>query len=110
MKQLQPVLWSKGTLLTPQHLQLQDKYLEDCINFRVQSLRFCAWGFTELVLDQELLGDGQLVVSRAAGIFPDGLPFEIPGPDQAPPSKALAEYFEPGATALEVYLSVPEYK
>jgi len=42
MKQLQPVLWSKGTLLTPQHLQLQDKFLEDSMNFRVQSLKFCA--------------------------------------------------------------------
>ncbi|HUB30844.1 MAG TPA: type VI secretion system baseplate subunit TssK [Terracidiphilus sp.] len=110
MKQLQPVLWSKGTLLTPQHLQLQDKYLEDSMNFRVQSLRFCAWGFTELAIDQELLGEGQLAVSRAAGIFPDGLLFEIPGPDQPPPSKALAEYFDPGVNELEVYLTVPDHK
>ena len=80
MKQLQPVLWSKGTFLTPQHLQLQDKFLEDSMNFRVQSLKFCAWGFNEVVLDQELLADGQLAVSRASGIFPDGLPFDIPGP------------------------------
>lgn len=110
MKQLQPVLWSKGTLLTPQHLQLQDKYLEDTMNFRVQSLKFCAWGFTELVLDQELLADGQLAISRAAGIFPDGLLFEIPGPDQAPPSKALTEYFEPGVYDLDVHLTIPDYK
>ncbi|HUD54605.1 MAG TPA: type VI secretion system baseplate subunit TssK [Terracidiphilus sp.] len=110
MKQLQPVLWSKGTLLTPQHLQLQDKYLEDSMNFRVQSLKFCAWGFTELAIDQELLAEGQLAVSRAAGIFPDGLLFEIPGPDQAPPSKALGEYFDPGVKDLDVYLTVPDYK
>src|ERR1041385_8333881 len=81
MKQLQPVLWSKGTFLTPQHMQLQDKFLEDSMNFRVQSLKFCAWGFNEFVLDQELLADGQLAISRASGIFPDGLPFDIPGPD-----------------------------
>ena len=29
MKQLQPVIWTKGTLLTPQHLQVQDRYAED---------------------------------------------------------------------------------
>ena len=110
MKQLQPVLWSKGTLLTPQHLQLQDKFLEDSMNFRVQSLKFCAWGFNEMVLDQQLLGDGQLAVSRASGIFPDGLPFDIPGPDQPPPSKGLAEYFDPDVRSLDFYLTVPDYK
>jgi type VI secretion system protein ImpJ len=110
MKQLQPVLWSKGTFLTPQHMQLQDKFLEDSMNFRVQSLKFCAWGFNEVVLDQELLNEGQLAVSRASGIFPDGLPFEIPGPDQPPPSKSLAEYFDQDMTSLDVYLTVPDYK
>lgn len=110
MKQLQPVLWSKGTLLTPQHLQLQDKFLEDSMNFRVQSLKFCAWGFNEVVLDQQLLADGQLAVSRASGIFPDGLPFDIPGPDQPPPSKGLTEYFDPDVRSLDFYLTVPDYK
>ena len=110
MKQLQPVLWSKGTFLTPQHLQLQDKFLEDSLNFRLQALKFCAWGFSEVVLDQELLADGQLSVSRASGIFPDGLLFEIPGPDQPPPSKSLAEFFDPGVRELDFYLTVPDYK
>lgn len=110
MKQLQPVLWSKGTLLTPQHLQLQDRFLEDSMNFRIQVLKFCAWGFNELVLDQELLADGQLAVTRASGIFPDGLLFEIPGPDQPPPSKALADFFEPDMRDLDIYLAVPDYR
>ena len=110
MKQLQPVLWSKGTFLTPQHMQLQDKFLEDSLNFRLQALKFCAWGFSEVVLDQELLADGQLAISRASGIFPDGLVFEIPGPDQPPPSKSLAEFFDPGMRDLDIYLSVPDYK
>ena len=110
MKQLQPVLWSKGTFLTPQHLQLQDRFLEDSLNFRLQALKFCAWGFSEVVLDQELLADGQLAVTRASGIFPDGLLFDIPGPDQPPPSKALAEFFDPGVRDLDIYLTVPDYK
>ena len=28
MKRLQPVVWQKGTLLTPQHLQIQDRFIE----------------------------------------------------------------------------------
>jgi type VI secretion system protein ImpJ len=110
MKQLQPVLWTKGTFLTPQHFQLQERFLEDSLNFRLQALKFCAWGFSEIVLDQELLTEGQLAVSRASGIFPDGLLFEIPGSDQPPPSKALAEFFDPGVRALDIYLTVPDYK
>jgi type VI secretion system protein ImpJ len=110
MKQLQPVLWTKGTFLTPQHLQLQDRFLEDSLNFRLQALKFCAWGFSEVVLDQELLADGQLAISRASGIFPDGLLFDIPGSDQPPPSKALAECFDPGVRDLDIYLTVPDYR
>jgi type VI secretion system protein ImpJ len=110
MKQLQPVLWTKGTLLTPQHLQLQDRYLEDSLTFRVQALKVFSWGFSELLVDQPLLDEGQLAISRAAGIFPDGLVFEIPGPDQAPPSRALAEIFGPDDRALDFYLTVPDFK
>ncbi len=110
MKQLQPVLWTKGTFLTPQHMQLQDRFLEDSLNFRLQALKFCGWGFSEVVLDQELLAQGQLAVTRASGIFPDGLLFDIPGPDQPPPSKALAEFFDPGVRDLDIYLTVPDYK
>jgi type VI secretion system protein ImpJ len=110
MKQLQPVLWTKGTFLTPQHLQLQDRFLEDSLSFRIQSLKFCAWGFSEVVLNQELLAEGQLAVTRASGIFPDGLLFEMPGPDLPPPSKALAEFFDKGVRDLDIYLSVPDYR
>ena len=78
MKQLQPVIWTKGTFLTPQHLQTQDRFIEDSLNFRLQALKFCAWGFNELVINQELLSEGELVISRAAGIFPDGLLFDFP--------------------------------
>lgn len=110
MKQLQPVIWTKGTFLTPQHLQVQDRFIEDTLNFRLQALKFCAWGFSELTINQELLTEGQFAVSRATGIFPDGLLFDIPDADPPPPSKALAEYFEPGAKSLDVYLAIPDYR
>src|SRR5215468_11014057 len=110
MKQLQPVIWSKGTFLTPQHLQVQDRFIEDSLNFRLQALRFCAWGFSELIIDQEKLATGLLVVSRAAGVFPDGLLFDIPDSDLAPPSRPIAECFEPSVNSLPVYLTVPDIR
>ena len=110
MRQLQPVIWTKGTFLTPQHLQVQDRFLEDTLSFRLQALKFCPWGFSELTLNQSLLADGQLAVSSASGIFPDGLLFDIPEADQPPPSKALTELFEPGTKSLDIYLTVPDYR
>jgi len=110
MKQLQPVIWSKGTFLTPQHLQAQDRFIEHTLKFRLQALRFCPWGFRTLLINQEALVDGQLAISRASGIFPDGLLFDVPDADGAPPSKALAEFFEPDASSLDVYLGVPDYR
>jgi type VI secretion system protein ImpJ len=110
MKRLQPVIWSKGTFLTPQHLQLQDRFLEDSLQFDLQALTFRPWGFTELSIDLPKLADGQFVVSQAAGILPDGLLFDIPGADPAPESKPLGDAFEPGQNTLDVYLTVPEYR
>jgi type VI secretion system protein ImpJ len=110
MRQLQPVIWTKGTFLTPQHLQTQDRFIEDTLNFRLQTLKFCPWGFSELKINHELLTEGQLALSQAAGIFPDGLLFAIPDADPAPPSKALAEFFEPGSKTLDVYLAIPDYR
>ena len=110
MKQLQPVLWTKGTFLTPQHLQVQDRFIEDSLNFRLQALKFCPWGFTSLTIDQERLADGDFLLSKAAGIFPDGLLFDIPATDPSPPSKALGEFFDPGTKSIELYLTVPDYR
>jgi type VI secretion system protein ImpJ len=36
MRNLQPVIWAKGTFLTPQHLQTQDRLLEDLLRFRFE--------------------------------------------------------------------------
>ncbi len=110
MKQLKPVLWTKGTFLTPQHLQVQDRFLEDTLNFRLQALKFCPWGFRELAINGELLTEGQFALTRAAGIFPDGLLFDVPDADPPPPSKSLEEFFEPGAKTLDIYLTIPDYR
>src|SRR5579864_1838721 len=110
MKRLQPVIWTKGTFLTPQHLQVQDRFLEDTLQFRLEALKFCPWGFSELVIDQQKLATGDFAISRASGIFPDGLLFDIPDADPAPASKKLAELFEPGVNNMDIYLTVPDYR
>ena len=110
MKRLQPVIWTKGTFLSPQHLQIQDRFLENLLQFHLDCLAFRPWGFTALQISQETLAAGSFGLSSAAGIMPDGLLFEIPSSDGAPEPKILPDYFEADQTTLEVYLAVPQYR
>jgi len=110
MRQLEKVLWTKGVLLSPQHLQMQDRFLEDLVGFQLASLSFCPWGFARLEIDREALAAGMLAVSEAAGLLPDGLPFDMPLSDATPPPKPLEEFWHPDATALDVFLAIPEQR
>src|SRR5271165_3612015 len=110
MRRLQPVIWTKGTFLTPQHLQLQDRFLENLLEFHLESLSFRPWGFATLQISREGLTSGVLAITNASGLLPDGLIFDIPASDSAPPPKQLAECFEPDQTSLDIYLAVPQYR
>ncbi len=110
MRQLQKVLWSKGVLLSPQHLQMQDRFLEELLGFQVSAVSFFPWGFQSLKIDREALASGQLSVASAAGLMPDGLSFEMPGADALPPPKPLEEDWVGDREALDVFLGVPEYR
>ncbi|MGH9405603.1 MAG: type VI secretion system baseplate subunit TssK [Terriglobia bacterium] len=110
IKRLQPVIWAKGTFLTPQHLQVQDRFIESAIEFRLGALNFRPWGFASLRLDQEALAAGNLAITGASGLFPDGLPFDIPESDAAPPVKSLAPFFDVEHDTVDVYLAIPQYR
>ena len=110
MRHLQPVLWTKGVLLTPQHLQAQDRHHEETLAFQVGALSFCPWGFSRLAIDQEALAGGTFVVSAVAGRFPDGLLFDAPQAGATPFPKPLANAFGPDQVTVLVYLAVPEYR
>ncbi|HEV8263926.1 MAG TPA: type VI secretion system baseplate subunit TssK [Gemmatimonadales bacterium] len=110
MRQLQPVLWTKGVLLTPQHLQTQDRFLEDLLELQLSALTFCPWGFQRLNIDREALAGGVLGISQAAGILPDGLLFEIPDADPAPPPRPLETCWQPDQQTLDIYLAIPEQR
>jgi type VI secretion system protein ImpJ len=76
----------------------------------LQALNFRPWGFMELAIDQQKLSDGEFAISRASGIFPEGLLFDIPSSDPAPGSKSLADHIDAEHDTLDVYLAVPEYR
>jgi len=110
MRQLQPVIWAKGTFLTPQHLQLQDRFFESVLEFKLGALKYCPWGFAELQIDHQALSAGNLALARAVGLFPDGLAFEIPDSDAAPGERRIEQSFGPDQTTLEIFLAVPQHR
>ena len=110
MRQMQPVLWTKGVLLTPQHLQVQDRFLEDLLQFQLSALRFAPWGFQRLEIDREALASGQVALTAATGLFADGLPFDCPDPDAAPQPKPIGDAWGADRQWLDVFLAVPEYR
>jgi type VI secretion system protein ImpJ len=107
MKQLKPVIWAKGTFLTPQHLQTQDSFIQSTFQFRLDALNFRPWGFADLRIRHESLAEGNFAISRAVGIFQDGLVFDIPSSDQAPPPKPLAPFFDVDQQTIDIYLAIP---
>jgi type VI secretion system protein ImpJ len=96
------VIWSLGALASPSHFQQMDRYFEESAKIREKALHPYAWGFTEFVLDEQLLSLGKVVLSKASGILPDGTLFEI-GHQQ----KALSIDISPGTTNRGVMLSLP---
>ncbi len=110
MKRLQPVIWMKGTFLSPQYLQTQDRFLESSLQFQLSALTYAGYGVQKLVINQESLSAGYLSISEASGILPDGLLFDIPDADQAPPPKPLADAFEQDQRTCDVFLAIPHYR
>lgn len=81
------VAWREGMFLRPQHFQAQDRFIETQLRARVDSVRPWAWGFTDIVIDEDLATLGKFGVVRASGVMPDGTPFSIP--DDLPPPEPL---------------------
>lgn len=110
MKYLSRVVWSEGMYLGPHHFQVQGRYFEDSIRYAASSLWFEAWGLLGCLLDAEALRNGTLSLVHARGIFPDGLPFNMPESDPAPQPRQIADAFPPTRDTLTILLAIPSRK
>jgi type VI secretion system protein ImpJ len=72
------VVWGEGLFLKPHHLQQHDRYLEHFTRTRVRHATPYPWGFSHLEIDRDLAQQSKFSVRRAAGVMPDGTPFDIP--------------------------------
>ncbi|MBN2573015.1 MAG: type VI secretion system baseplate subunit TssK [Deltaproteobacteria bacterium] len=109
MKGLQRVVWSEGMLVSPQHMQQADIYHERVLDCRLGAATSLPWGITAVQVDAGALTADQLVVSRFAGVLPDGLPLDFKAGDpEAPAARPVGANFPPALPALEVFLAVPK--
>lgn len=108
MKFLSRVVWSEGMHLGPHHFQTQSRYFEDSLWFLSAHLRRNPWGLISIALDTEAVRNGTVVLRYASGIFPDGLIFDIPDSDPAPPAVSLRDLFSPTESEIILYLAVPK--
>lgn len=97
------VVWWEGMLLDPQCFQQQDRYIEAYVQDRCSGLQNFGWGFSELELDEAVLGLGKIAVRKARGVFPDGTPFNVSGQHSLP----LAIEIPPGSRDVIVRLILP---
>jgi type VI secretion system protein ImpJ len=101
------VMWTEGMFLQPQHFQQHDRFLSHTLGARVEAAFGHGRGFTQLTLDEAALLQGQIAVSSAHGVLPDGTPFSIPSHDPAPPALDVPADARDELVVLAVALARP---
>lgn len=96
------VIWSEGMFLRPQHFQQHDRYVETLVNNRCGVLRSYGWGLSALEIDQDMLALGKVALGAAAGVMPDGTPFQIPGDDDPPEALDIPQGTENAVVSLSL--------
>lgn len=97
------VHWKEGLFLRPHHLQQLDRYHENLLEARVRAVTPYPWGFSALEIDRDLAQQGRFGLRRAAGVFPDGTPFDAPGNGPLPTAIEIPD----NATGQMLWLSMP---
>jgi type VI secretion system protein ImpJ len=92
--------------LGPHHFQAQSRYFEDSIHFATSSLWFAPFGLVGLELDADALKNGTVSIVNARGIFPDGLPFQMPESDPLPVPRHITEAFPPTRDTLTILMAI----
>ena len=97
------VAWTEGLFLRPHHFQQNDRYHEHLLESRVRHATPYPWGFSYLEIDRDLAQQSKFALRRAAGIMPDGTPFDMPADSPLPPPIVVPET----AAQQVAWLSIP---
>lgn len=110
MTPLARVIWSEGMHLAQHHFQMQSRYFEDSIAFKLSQLFFRTYGVAGCELDADALRNGTVSLIHARGVMPDGLAFHFPDGDPAPVAREIRDVFSPTQESHLVMLAIPPYR
>lgn len=101
MDAFKKVVWQEGMFIAPQHFQQQDRYVQNYIRQKVETLAGYApfFGITALSINHDLLKIGKLSVTSCAGLFPDGTHFDL--------NHEITVDIPEGTVESVVYLALP---
>ncbi|PCJ44644.1 MAG: type VI secretion system baseplate subunit TssK [Moraxellaceae bacterium] len=71
------VIWTEGMFLRPQHMQQQDRYIDAQFRERNRVLQRYGWGVKTLKIDENLLSQGTLSITKCSGVLSDGTLFHV---------------------------------
>src|SRR5258708_13047455 len=97
------VAWTEGLFLRPHHFQQNDRYHEHLLESRVRVTTPYPWGFSHLEIDRDLAQQSKFALRRAAGVLPDGTPFDPPVDSPLPPPIVVPDT----ASQQAAWLSIP---
>ena len=109
MRVLSPVVWSEGMHLAQHHFQAQGRYFEELTEYALSTLFFQPYGLVRSELDADALLNGNVTLTHARGIMPDGLPFHFPE-DPPPAPLEIAPLFSPVQESHHVLLAIAPYR
>lgn len=99
------VIWREGLFIKPQHFQQQQRHNDYQLQRRITGLKNYSYGFSSLILNQELLKLGRIGLSAASGCMADGTVFDIPYQDHAPNQLDVINCND--AASRDIYLALP---
>jgi type VI secretion system protein ImpJ len=98
------VIWREGMLISPQHLQQQELFEEQCLHERLAAATPLSWGVQAVEFDAGALKSGRLELTRCESVMPDGT--DLRGKPAAP-SRTIGDHFPTTAKQLEVHIGIP---
>lgn len=104
-----PVQWSEGMLLTPQHFQQQHIYTEHLLRHQMEQLQSNYWGLLDLEFDKSALMSGLIDIKRLHAVMPDGLVVDYDAKQNDAlmlDLKTAAELNEGKATSIQLVIPV----
>ncbi len=101
------VVWQEGMLLSPQHFQQMERAHHLRLTQRLRFSEPFGFGLRTLTLDDQALLHGRFSLLRAAGVFPDGTPFDTEAGDPLPAPRDIGKWFDGQHDRLLVSLALP---